>query len=94
MTAFSEAKSASVTRSMAPFFRMSESRPSRPFRIRPAWWAAATPARRVLAILCPAASSAEQKLLWLFGLQLTDDYTLSIGAAVSASGDADSYALI
>lgn len=40
-----------------------------------------TPGRRVLAILCPAASSAEQKLLWLFGLQLTDDYTLSIGAA-------------
>lgn len=36
-----------------------------------------TAARRVLAILCPARSSAEQKLLWLFGLQLTDDFELS-----------------
>ncbi len=36
-----------------------------------------TAERRVLAILCPSGSSAEQKLLWLFGLQLTDDYALS-----------------
>lgn len=33
--------------------------------------------RRVLAILCPAASSTEQKLLWLFGLSLTEDYELT-----------------
>lgn len=36
-----------------------------------------TAERKVLAILCPTGSSAEQKLLWLFGLRLTDDYTLS-----------------
>ncbi|WP_240200338.1 MULTISPECIES: type II restriction endonuclease [Paracoccus] len=36
-----------------------------------------TSERKVLAILCPSGSSAEQKLLWLFGLQLTDDYALS-----------------
>ena len=33
--------------------------------------------RRVLAILCPAKSSIEQKLLWLFGLELTADFELS-----------------
>lgn len=36
-----------------------------------------TAERRVLAILCPSGSSAEQKLLWLFGLQLTENYKLS-----------------
>lgn len=36
-----------------------------------------TAERRVLAILCPAGSSTEQKLLWLFGLSLTEDYRLS-----------------
>jgi hypothetical protein len=36
-----------------------------------------TAERKVLAILCPSGSSAEQKLLWLFGLQLTNDYELS-----------------
>ena len=36
-----------------------------------------TAGRRVLAILCPAASSVEQKLLWLFGLSLTTDCRLS-----------------
>lgn len=36
-----------------------------------------TAERKVLAILCPSGSSAEQKLLWLFGLQLTDDYALT-----------------
>ncbi len=36
-----------------------------------------TAGRKVLAILCPSGSSAEQKLLWLFGLQLTNDYNLS-----------------
>lgn len=33
--------------------------------------------RRVLAILCPSASSTEQKLLWLFGLTLTEDFELN-----------------
>ena len=33
--------------------------------------------RRVLAILCPSGSSIEQKLLWLFGLTLTEDFALS-----------------
>lgn len=33
--------------------------------------------RRVLALLCPAGSSTEQKLLWLFALRLTDDYSLN-----------------
>lgn len=36
-----------------------------------------TAERRVLAILCPAGSSTEQKLLWLFALSLTEDYRLS-----------------
>lgn len=36
-----------------------------------------TAERRVLAILCPSGSSTEQKLLWLFGLSLTDDYELT-----------------
>ena len=36
-----------------------------------------TSARRVLAILCPGGSTAERRLLWLFNLQLTDDFTLS-----------------
>lgn len=36
-----------------------------------------TAERRVLAILCPSGSSVEQKLLWLFGLELTADFTLS-----------------
>lgn len=36
-----------------------------------------TAERKVLAILCPSASSAEQKLLWLFGLKLTDDFNLT-----------------
>lgn len=36
-----------------------------------------TAERRVLAILCPSGSSAEQKLLWLFGLRLTENYKLS-----------------
>ena len=35
-----------------------------------------TAERRVLAILCPAGSSTEQKLLWLFALSLTEDYRL------------------
>lgn len=36
-----------------------------------------TAERKVLAILCPSGSSIEQKLLWLFGLQLTTDFKLS-----------------
>lgn len=36
-----------------------------------------TAERKVLAILCPSGSSIEQKLLWLFGLQLTADFKLS-----------------
>lgn len=36
-----------------------------------------TAERRVLAILCPAGSSIEQKLLWLFGLTLTADHELT-----------------
>lgn len=36
-----------------------------------------TAERRVLAILCPSGSSVEQKLLWLFGLELTADFALS-----------------
>lgn len=36
-----------------------------------------TAERRVLAILCPSGSSFEQKLLWLFGLELTADFALS-----------------
>ena len=36
-----------------------------------------TAERKVLAILCPSGSSAEQKLLWLFGLQLTDNFDLT-----------------
>ena len=36
-----------------------------------------TAERRVLAVLCPAGSSTEQQLLWLFGLALTEDYRLS-----------------
>jgi len=36
-----------------------------------------TAGRKVLAILCPSGSSVEQKLLWLFGLQLTADFRLS-----------------
>lgn len=35
-----------------------------------------TAERRVLAILCPASSSIEQKLLWLFGLTLDPDFSL------------------
>ncbi|WP_103174924.1 type II restriction endonuclease [Paracoccus sp. SY] len=36
-----------------------------------------TAKRRVLAILCPADSSIEQKLLWLFGLRLDADFSLN-----------------
>ncbi|MCG7519492.1 type II restriction endonuclease [Ruegeria sp. Ofav3-42] len=36
-----------------------------------------TAERHVLAILCPAGSSIEQQLLWLFGLALTGGYELS-----------------
>jgi len=36
-----------------------------------------TAERRVLAILCPAGSSTEQKLLWLFALSLTEDFRLT-----------------
>lgn len=36
-----------------------------------------TAERRVLAILCPAGSSTEQKLLWLFALNLTEDFRLT-----------------
>lgn len=36
-----------------------------------------TTARRVLAILCPSGSSIEQKLLWLFGLELSLDFALT-----------------
>lgn len=36
-----------------------------------------TAERRVLAILCPAGSSIEQKLLWLFGLTLDANFSLN-----------------
>ena len=45
-----------------------------------------TAVRRVLAVLCPAGSSTEQQLLWLFGLALTEDFELS-QRDISADGD-------
>lgn len=47
-----------------------------------------TAVRRVLAILCPAGSSTEQKLLWLFALSLADGYELN-QRALSADGGRD-----
>jgi hypothetical protein len=47
-----------------------------------------TAERRVLAILCPAGSSTEQKLLWLFALSLADGYELN-QRALSADGGRD-----
>lgn len=47
-----------------------------------------TAERRVLAILCPAGSSTEQKLLWLFALSLTEDFELT-PRALPADGGRD-----
>lgn len=44
--------------------------------------------RRVVAILCPAGSSTEQKLLWLFGLSLSEGYALT-QRALPADGGRD-----
>lgn len=45
-----------------------------------------TAERRVLAILCPAGSSTEQKLLWLFALSLTEDFELTPHALPADGG--------